>query len=48
MVPKDPENYNYSVNCLIFYKKVSVEERNTELMKTLDDGWNSQDWDKFE
>jgi hypothetical protein len=25
-----------------------VEEKNMELMKTLDDAWNSQDWDTFE
>jgi hypothetical protein len=23
-------------------------QTNMELMKTLDDGWNSQDWDTFE
>jgi hypothetical protein len=27
---------------------MSVEEKNKDLMKTLDDGWNSQDWDTFE
>jgi uncharacterized membrane protein len=27
--------------------KMSVEE-NLRLMKTLDDAWNSQDWDTFE
>jgi predicted ester cyclase len=25
-----------------------VEEKNMELMKTLDNAWNSQDWDTFE
>ena len=24
-----------------------VEDKNMELMKTLDDAWNSQDWDTF-
>jgi predicted ester cyclase len=27
---------------------MSIEEKNMELMKTLDDAWNSQDWDTFE
>jgi predicted ester cyclase len=27
---------------------MSTEEKNMELMKTLDDAWNSQDWDAFE
>jgi uncharacterized membrane protein len=27
---------------------MSVEEKNKYLMKTLDDAWNSQDWDTFE
>jgi ketosteroid isomerase-like protein len=27
---------------------MSIEEKNKELMKTLDDAWNSQDWDTFE
>jgi predicted ester cyclase len=27
---------------------VSAEEKNRELMKTLDDAWNSQEWDIFE
>jgi ketosteroid isomerase-like protein len=27
---------------------MSVEEKNKDLMKTLDDAWNSQDWDTFE
>jgi ketosteroid isomerase-like protein len=26
---------------------MSTEEKNKELMKTLDDAWNSQDWDTF-
>jgi predicted ester cyclase len=26
---------------------LSTEEKNRELMKTLDDAWNSQDWDIF-
>ena len=24
---------------------MTVEDKNMELMKTLDDAWNSQDWD---
>ena len=27
---------------------MSIEEKNKDLMKTLDDAWNSQDWDTFE
>jgi predicted ester cyclase len=27
---------------------VNAEEKNRELMKTLDDAWNSQEWDIFE
>jgi len=27
---------------------MSVQEKNKDLMKTLDDAWNSQDWDTFE
>jgi predicted ester cyclase len=27
---------------------MSAEEKNRELMKTLDDAWNSQEWDIFE
>jgi hypothetical protein len=27
---------------------MNTEEKNTELMKTLDDAWNSHDWDTFE
>ncbi len=27
---------------------MTVEEKNMDLMKTLDDAWNSQDWDTFE
>ena len=27
---------------------MSTEERNMELMQTLDDAWNAQDWDTFE
>jgi ketosteroid isomerase-like protein len=27
---------------------MSVQEKNKELMRTLDDAWNSQDWDTFE
>ena len=27
---------------------MSVEEKNMRLMQTLDDAWNSQDWDVFE
>jgi predicted ester cyclase len=27
---------------------MSVQEKNKELMKTLDDSWNNQDWDTFE
>jgi hypothetical protein len=27
---------------------MSVEEKNKDLMKSLDDAWNSQDWDTFE
>jgi ketosteroid isomerase-like protein len=27
---------------------MSLEEKNKDLMKTLDDAWNSQDWDTFE
>jgi ketosteroid isomerase-like protein len=27
--------------------KMSTEEKNKELMKTLEDAWNSQDWDTF-
>jgi predicted ester cyclase len=27
---------------------MSTEEKNMELMQTLDDAWNSQDWDTFE
>jgi ketosteroid isomerase-like protein len=27
---------------------MAIEEKNMELMKTLDDAWNSQDWDTFE
>lgn len=27
---------------------MSIEEKNKSLMKTLDDAWNSQDWDTFE
>ena len=27
---------------------MTVEEKNMELMKTLDDAWNSHDWDTFE
>jgi predicted ester cyclase len=27
---------------------MSVKEKNKELMKTLDDSWNNQDWDTFE
>ena len=27
---------------------MSIEEKNKELMNTLDDAWNSQDWDTFE
>lgn len=26
---------------------MSIQEKNKELMKTLDDAWNSQDWDTF-
>jgi predicted ester cyclase len=26
---------------------MTVEEKNMDLMKTLDDAWNSQDWDTF-
>ena len=26
---------------------MSIVEKNKELMKTLDDAWNSQDWDTF-
>jgi hypothetical protein len=26
---------------------MAIEEKNMELMKTLDDAWNSQDWDTF-
>lgn len=26
---------------------MTVEHKNMELMKTLDDAWNSQDWDTF-
>ena len=26
----------------------SIEERNMELMQTLDDAWNTQDWDTFD
>ncbi len=26
---------------------MSVEEENKELMKSLDNAWNSQDWDTF-
>jgi ketosteroid isomerase-like protein len=25
----------------------NVEQENMQLMKTLDEAWNSQDWDKF-
>jgi|RhiMethySRZTD1v2_1073278.scaffolds.fasta_scaffold2209874_2 hypothetical protein len=25
-----------------------TEQRNTELMQTLDDAWNAQDWDTFD
>lgn len=27
---------------------MSTEERNMELMQTLDDAWNAQDWDTFD
>jgi predicted ester cyclase len=27
---------------------MTADEKNMELMKTLDDAWNSQDWDAFE
>jgi hypothetical protein len=27
--------------------QMSIQEKNKELMKTLDDAWNSQDWDTF-
>ena len=27
---------------------MSTEQKNMELMQTLDDAWNSQDWDTFE
>jgi hypothetical protein len=27
---------------------MAIEEKNMELMKTLDDAWNSQDWGTFE
>jgi predicted ester cyclase len=27
---------------------VSIEKKNMELMQTLDDAWNNQDWDTFE
>jgi ketosteroid isomerase-like protein len=27
--------------------KMSIQEKNKELIKTLDDAWNSQDWDTF-
>lgn len=27
---------------------MTVEEKHMELMKTLDDAWNSKDWDTFE
>ena len=27
---------------------MTADEKNMELMKTLDDAWNSQDWDTFE
>jgi len=27
---------------------MSISDKNKELMKTLDDAWNSQDWDTFE
>ena len=27
---------------------MSIEEHNMELMQTLDDAWNAQDWDTFE
>jgi ketosteroid isomerase-like protein len=27
---------------------MSAQDKNKELMKTLDDAWNSQDWDTFE
>ncbi|MFL6475134.1 MAG: ester cyclase, partial [Nitrososphaera sp.] len=30
------------------YLTMSVSEKNKELMKTLDDTWNSQEWDIFE
>ena len=26
---------------------MSIQEKNKQLMKTLDDAWNSQDWDTF-
>jgi hypothetical protein len=27
---------------------MTADEKNMELMKTLDDAWNSQDWNTFE
>src|SRR3954470_8752231 len=27
---------------------LSIEQRNMELMETLDDAWNDQDWDTFQ
>jgi len=27
---------------------MNIQEKNKELMKTLDNAWNSQDWDVFE
>jgi len=28
--------------------RMSIEKTNMELMQTLDDAWNNQDWDTFE
>src|ERR687888_2616868 len=32
---------------LLLLKKMSIQEKNKQLMKTLDDAWNSQDWNTF-
>ena len=32
---------------MVLYWTMSVEEENKELMKSLDNAWNSQDWDTF-
>jgi hypothetical protein len=29
-------------------RAMTIEQRNMELMQTLDDAWNSQDWDTFD